>query len=361
MNNNLLNKYGFQERFQAEATMYPDYFAGRVIAQYSDLYRVVTSESEFLAEVSGRFRHQAARPSEFPAVGDFVMLNRSNGQGGNGIIHHVLTRKSLFERKAVGAENHSQVVCTNIDVLFLCMSLNQDFNLRRMERYLSVAWDSGAVPVIILTKSDLCADLTEKLAELESVAIGVDVMTVSKHDSDSYAAVNRSIRAGQTVSFIGSSGVGKSTLINCLLGKEHFETNEIRNDSKGRHTTTRREMILLPDGGIVIDTPGMKELGIESADFSKSFQDIDELAGACRFSDCRHQEEPGCAVRQAIADGILDELRLESYRKLKKEARYENMNSRQIAEAKWEDIAASVGGAKNLRKLIHEKGRQKFR
>ncbi len=358
---NTLKQYGLSERFSAEASIYPDFQIGRIVSQYSGLYKAVTENGELFAEVSGKFRYEAGSLSDFPSVGDFVMLDRTDNAHGNGIIHQLLTRKSCFERKAIGIKNETQVVAANIDTVFICMSLNNDYNLRRLERYLSIAWDSRATPVVILTKADLCDTVEQRLAELSSIAIGVDVVVTSCFDPFSYEKVRAWLGEGKTASFIGSSGVGKSTLINCLAGKELFVTNEIRSDDRGRHTTTRRELVLLPQGGIVIDTPGMRELGIESGDFSKAFSDITELAGQCRFKDCTHNSEPGCAVQSAVADGHLDKQRLESYFKLKKEAKYDGLNSRQIETEKINTMFAGFGGIKNARKFAKEKNKQKSR
>lgn len=250
-----------------------------------------------------------------------------------------------------------QVIAANIDQVFLCMALNSDFNPRRLERYLAVAWESGAVPVVVLTKADLCPDVEAKVATLAPLTVGVDVLVTTSTSRQGYAAVQSRIRDGQTVAFIGSSGVGKSTLINCLLGEERLATAAIRDDGRGRHTTTRRELISLPGGGVVIDTPGLRELGIISADLGKSFADIEELAASCRFRDCSHGPEPGCAVQQAIKDGLLPAERLASFVKLRKEARYmearaRGLNAKRIEKEKVNEMLKSVGGMKNAWKLI---------
>ena len=219
------------------------------------------------------------------------------GEGTQAVIHQVLPRKSVFMRKAAGSDRKEQLVATNIDIVFLCMALNQDFNVRRLERYLSIAWDSGAKPVVVLTKSDICEDIEEKLPYLS---------------------------AGTTAAFLGSSGVGKSTLVNRLLREERLATGGIRNDDKGRHTTTHRELLFLPDGGMVIDTPGMRELGMWDAKsgIDRTFSDIEELALQCRFRDCTHTVEPGCAVQKALKNGTLSKERMQSYQKLKTENDY---------------------------------------
>jgi ribosome biogenesis GTPase len=346
---------GLSQRFITESTLYSGHYIGRVVSQYKDLYKVATEDGELTAEISGKLRFDAKGLSDFPAVGDFVMLDRKEDTGGNAIIHHVLTRKSAFIRKAAGTSNDEQVVASNIDTVFICMSLNNDFNLRRVERYLGIAWDSGAVPVIVLTKADLCEDLPQRLMELERVACGVDVLATSSLAADGCVPVRGYLGRGRTVAFIGSSGVGKSTLINRLIGHDVLPTREIRDDDRGRHTTTRRELIAVPDGGVVIDTPGMRELGIESADLGKAFSDIEELAVKCRFKDCTHTREPDCAVQKAIGDGLLSAERLASFLKLKKEAKYEGLNSRQIETEKITAMFAEMGGIKNARKWARAK------
>lgn len=358
---NQLIRYGAKERHFAEAVLYPQLRLARVVSQYKDLYKIVTEQGECLAEVSGKFRYEAERLSEFPAVGDFVMADRLEDISGNAIIHHVLRRKSVFERAAVGIDNQTQVIAANIDTVFICMSLNNDYNLSRLERYLSVAWSSGATPVAVLTKADLCEDLSARLAEIAAVAPGTEVVVTSGFDQVSCAKLLPWLQPGMTASFVGSSGVGKSTLINRLLGEEVLTTSQIRQDDKGRHTTTRRELLLLPQGGIVIDTPGMRELGAEAVDLSKSFSDIDALVEKCRFRDCTHTSEPGCAVRQALEEGRLEERRLQSYQKLKREASYDGLNSKQVEAQKLNTMFEGIGGMKNARKYIRQTDKRKRR
>lgn len=355
-----MEKLGLTEPFIQESIQYNELFIGRVSSQSKNIYKVITEKGEIIAEVSGKFHYRVKDLSKFPAVGDFVMIDRMDNSQGNGIIHHVLTRKSMFARKEAGSKQDLQVVATNIDTVFICMSLNNDFNLRRLERYLSIAWDSGAMPVVVLTKSDLCSEVENKLSEVSSIAIGVDIHVTGASD-DGYQSLKSYLSEGQTVAFIGSSGVGKSTLINRLLGQNELDTGAIRSDDKGRHTTTRRELIMLPDSGVVIDTPGMREIGVISADLSKSFVDIENLAADCKFNDCTHTSEPQCAVQQAIKDGILSIDRLESYRKLEKEAKYEGLNSKMIEREKLNHIFREMGGMKSAKKFLNEQKRKKRR
>lgn len=351
-----MKSYGLSERFINESKLYEKMNIGRITSQDRDLYKVVTENGEKRAQVSGKFRFNTVNLSDYPAVGDFVMIEEN--VEGNAIIQHVLTRKSAFIRKAAGTSNNNQVVAANIDTVFICMSLNNDFNLRRLERYISVAWDSSASPVVVLTKSDICNNLEKIMSELETVALGVDIIVTSSMLEDGFLSVNKYIEYGKTVAFIGSSGVGKTTLINKLAGENLFETQGLRNDDKGRHTTTKRELITLPSGGIVIDTPGMRELGIESADLSKAFADIDELSEQCRFNDCSHTKEPGCAVKEAVGKGELSEERLASYFKLKKENKYDGLTSRQIEDKKIEDMFKGFGGIKNAKRFIKNKNKK---
>jgi len=318
-----ISAYGFSGRFVALVMEYPALAVGRILSQEKGLYRVISENGERFAKMAGRFRYEAGTVSDFPAVGDFVMMDCKETNS-NAIIHHVLQRKSVFTRKAAGTAHTEQVVAANIDTIFLCMSLNNDFNLRRLERYLSICWESGATPVIVLTKADLCENIAEKLSAVNAVAMGADILVTSANSQDGYNQILPYIKEKHTVALIGSSGVGKSTLINCLLGESLIDTNGLRNDDKGRHTTTRRELILLPNGGLVIDTPGMRELGMWdiAEGLDKTFLDIEELSAQCRFNNCSHTTEPDCAVKMAIECGSLLPDRWQSYQKLKAENAY---------------------------------------
>lgn len=357
--NTNLKHYGLTERLEQEATLYSDLFLARVTEQHRELYQVVSEQGEISANVSGKLAYHADGQLSFPAVGDWVMIDRMDDKGGNAIIHHILQRKSVLARQAAGTANTSQAIATNIDTIFICMSLNADFNLRRVERYLAMAWESMATPVIVLTKSDLCDDLEQKQTDIASVSIGVDVIVCSSENGDGYDMITSYIEEGKTIAFVGSSGVGKSTLINRLMGQEVLETKTIRaDDAKGRHTTTHRQLLLLPKGGVVIDTPGMRELQIYTGNLSKTFEDVEEIAVGCKFSNCTHTSEPGCAIREAIEGGTLSEKRFESYEKLQRELSYSGLNARQLENEKINRMFGGKNEMKQFTKSVkNKKGR----
>ncbi|QFG01266.1 ribosome small subunit-dependent GTPase A [Psychrobacillus glaciei] len=316
---------------------------GRVLLEHKHLYRVITNEGEWLCSLSGKFKFDHDREA-FPAVGDWVVMEQMPGEE-KGIIQEVLPRSSQFSRKVAGQTTDIQLIAVNVDYVFLVMSLNDDFNVRRLERYLLAAWDSGAAPVVVLTKKDACDDLAYYMNEVESVAFGVDVFAVSSVTSEGIDHLATLLSAGKTGALLGSSGVGKSSLINALSGEEVMVVSDIReDDSKGRHTTTHRELSLLPGGGLLIDTPGMREFQLwDSAEgVSASFKDIEELAEGCRFRDCQHKKEPGCAIQEAISNGTLKEERYRSYIKLLRELahieRKNNVVAKKTEANKWKQI-----------------------
>lgn len=342
-----LTLWGASDRVLTLASDQPHLHIARVITQERGQYTVATATAERPAVVSGKLLYNTEDLTTLPGVGDWVLLA---GDDDLGVIQAVLPRTSCIVRKAAGTIPRGQVIAANVDIVFICMSLNENFNLRRLERYLAVVWESGATPVIVLTKADLAPDLEAQLRDVQAIAIGAEVVATAALAQHGVDAVRSFVAADTTIAFIGSSGVGKSTLINALVGTEVMDTSGLRNDGQGRHTTTHREAILLPGGGVLIDTPGMRELGIEAADLDRTFSDIEALAADCRFGDCSHQSEPGCAVQAAVLGGELDAARLANYRKLGAEADYAGKNARQIEEQKLNRIFGSKGKLKAARR-----------
>ncbi|MBA2720848.1 MAG: ribosome small subunit-dependent GTPase A [Chloroflexi bacterium] len=319
----------------------------RVVAEDRGSYQVVRAAGEAKAAISGRFRHEAANdPSSYPAVGDWVAVEIV--PSGETVVHALLPRRTALIRQAPGKKTEAQVVGANLDTVFVVASLNADLNLRRLERYIAAAWESGAEPVVLLSKADLGGDVDTILLAVEAVAAGAKVVVVSSFDGRGVDEVRDRIGAGRTVAFVGSSGVGKSTLLNTLAGEDRALVRQIReDDARGRHTTTRRQLHLLPEGGLILDTPGMRELALWDADgLDQSFTDIDEIIERCRFTNCSHNGEPGCAIAAALADGSLTADRLASWQKLVREAASHLRRVDALARAeerrKWKAIGKSV-------------------
>jgi len=330
----LLEDIGWNDYFKAlfELSKIENSFPARIACEQKNLYTIFCEAGELLGEVSGKFKHDAGSRADFPAVGDWVVVTpRPNDN--RATIHSLLPRKTVFSRKAILGggpayglgRTEEQILTANIDSVFLVSGLDGDFNLRRIERYLSVAWDSGAVPIIVLNKSDLSENIEIQIEQVEGIALGVLIYPVSAKNNQGMESLIEHIGKGKTVTFLGSSGVGKSSIINCLLGNDQLVIGELRkSDGRGRHTTTYREMLLLPNGGIVIDTPGMREIQVwtDSDGMERTFSDIEELANRCRFRDCNHATEPGCAIMKALDDGTLDKKRYNNYLRLQKEVRH---------------------------------------
>jgi ribosome biogenesis GTPase len=330
---------------------------GRVALEHTHIYRVFTADGEWLARVSGRLRHRATARVDFPAVGDWVALEPSMG-GADARIRAVLPRSSRFSRRAAGDVTEEQIVAANIDTVFLVSGLDGNFNPRRIERYLVVAWESGATPVIVLNKADLVDNPDAIVEDVRTLSPGVDVLAVSCRVAGSVDVLRPYLGHGQTGALLGSSGVGKSSIVNQLIGQELMRTREVReSDSHGRHVSTTRQLVMLPNEGVLIDTPGMRELQLwetgEAVD--GTFGDIDALAVGCRFRDCQHASEPGCAVRAAVDAGELPAGRLASYQKLRDEQAYQKRQ--QDARALIEEKRRARIGAKAARKHIKSKGR----
>lgn len=318
----LIEQYGWSDalRLEFEPHARAGYLPGRIIVQQRQADLVVTDVGTLSARLSGRLRHEA-REAGHPAAGDWVALSANAGDG-EATIHAVLPRRTAFVRRAADSVQTLQVIAANIDVVFIVTSMNADLNPRRLERFLAAAWQSGARPVVVLTKADLCEQSEGQAAEISTLAAGCPVVVVSARQGLGLSDLLKHIKPGETCVLIGSSGVGKSTLVNALLGEERMATRDIRAaDARGRHTTSHRQLILLPGGGLLLDTPGIREVGLIDADagLSTVFDDIERLAQNCRFRDCGHTTEPGCAVREALDGGLLDADRWAHFQKLGQE------------------------------------------
>jgi ribosome biogenesis GTPase len=331
----LIENYGWSDQLAQDFAAYADagQIPGRIVVQHRDSYLVVTEDGELRGKISGRLLHEAEEGG-YPAVGDWVALALNEADGA-ATIHFVLPRRTAFVRRAaIDSSQGLQVIAANIDVAFVVTSLNADLNARRIERYLAAAWQSGARPVVVLTKADLSDDAEGLAAEIATLAADCPVLIVSARQGLGLDAVLEQLGLGETGVLIGSSGVGKSTLVNALLGEELMAIHTIRDgDDHGRHTTSHRQLILLPGGGLILDTPGIREVGLVDAEEGVSvvFDDIERLIQDCRFNDCRHDNEPGCAIQAALQSGVLDPARWDHFEKLGVEMA--------VAEAKAEEVA----------------------
>ena len=343
-----LNDLGWIPFFEAYFAPHREqgFIPARVAIQYRDKYVMYGEGGEYQGQVTGKFEYNAKGPEDFPAVGDWVAISPPVG-GGTAVIQAVLERRTKFSRKVAGVKTNEQVVAANADVVFLVSGLDDEINLRRIERYLTVAYDSGARPVVVLNKLDLCSDIAPILAEVEAIAPGVDVLAVSARTQEGIDRIAACLDKGITGALLGSSGVGKTSIANDLIGEERYMTQDVReNDSHGRHTTTHRELVILPTGGLLIDTPGMREIQMwgDAQSLQASFEDIAALAAGCKFRGCRHDAEPGCNVKSALEDGRLAPDRYDSYKKLEREiaylARRQDQNLQRQENEKWKKLTA---------------------
>ena len=337
-----IKDYGFKDNINTDKTI------ARIVATHKDRYEIVCNEGQGFAQIK-RGCYYDNPDSIYPTTGDFVAIQWN--PTGDSMIYETLKRESSFSRTASTSDRnhklhnqHEQLVAANFDYVFIIQSLNNNFNLHRIERYLSLAWESGGVPVIVLTKMDVVSNVQEYIKQVENIAFGVEIYAVSCVIKQGLENLEKYFSKGNTIVFLGSSGVGKSTLVNTLYGEEIMKTSEIREeDSRGRHTTTSRNLIILPNGTMIIDTPGMRELGMweVSEGLDKTFKDVEQYLGKCKFSDCTHTNEPGCKILEAIKNGELSHDRFNSYIKLQNEAKYNNDSENYLKEKrnKFKDIA----------------------
>ncbi len=339
-----LSVLGFGPFFQEQLARFESLVPARVAAEHRGGFEVWSQTSVGLARLSGKLHHEEASA----AVGDWVALRQAPGPDEVAIIERIFDRRTAFTRGAAGRQTRPQVIAANVDQVFVVCGLDGDFNVHRIERYLARIWSSGAVPAVILNKSDLCEDLPGALAEVESRAPGVPLHVTRATTADGIAPIAQAIEPGSTAAFVGSSGAGKSTLINALVGEQAMATGDTSaHDGRGCHTTTHRQLVRLPGGGLLLDTPGMRELQLmDEEGLERVFDDIEALGHHCRYRDCQHGHEPGCVVTEAVRTGDLDPDRLEHFHQLQREARaYElrhNEHLRRQSERVWGQLYDEV-------------------
>lgn len=343
-----LEQFGWSDRHAHSFIPYcqQGFTAGRVAVEHRNCYLLYTQQGEQLAEVTGKLRHQAAGTQDFPVVGDWVVIQPTTERA---TIQAVLPRTSKFSRKAVGSATEEQIIAANVDTVLLVSGLDNDLNLRRIERYLILAWESGATPVLVLNKADLCPNIEQQLADIEAIAIGVPIIVLSATHQQGMESLQPYLQPGQTIALLGSSGVGKSTITNQLKGEPVQAVQAVRQgDNRGRHTTTHRQLIPLPSGALIIDTPGMREIQLWSGTegLPETFADVEALVQQCHFRTCQHHQEPGCMIQQALADGQLDIGRFLNYQKLQRELHYltrkQDQRATLVEKERWKKIHKSL-------------------